>query len=90
MTNGEGTDRAVERVDFKLSEGVKTTYRYVLQEFNRIEAAMRPLQERLRYMNELGILDEDKEPHECRWTPEHSHNECPEVLFSQTETGAQT
>ena len=36
---------------------VKETYRYILQEFNKIERTMEPLKNHLAFLKEIGALD---------------------------------
>lgn len=39
---------------------VKETYKYIIQEMGRIDDAIRPLREHLKYLQEIGALDIDK------------------------------
>lgn len=41
----------------KMSPAVKATYKFIEQEFDRIEIAMRPLKKHLKYLREIGALE---------------------------------
>ena len=45
----------------KLTPEVATTYRYILQEFELIEKAMKPLKDHLAYLKEIGELEREED-----------------------------